>query len=107
MHMKKAINPKDWSPVELAELIDLYQYFLNQQLSGNKYQKAGPVRALMARLSRTRGSIEAKLMNISGVLAALGMGACIVRGYKPLSNYSVDMVEPVKLAFAKYIDKAA
>lgn len=107
MKMKPAINPKDWAPAELAELIGLYQFFLDCQLSETKYQKAAPVRALMARLGRTRGSIEAKLMNISGCLVTLGYGSLVVKGYKPLSNYSTDMLDPVKAAFNKYAQKAA
>ena len=107
--MKKIIptNARDWSLFEVLELINLYQSFLDNQLRGEKYQKAAAVRLYMASLNRTRGSIEAKLMNVSAVLAALGMPACIVKGYKPLPNFAVDMIDPVKSAFSKYLKKAA
>ena len=107
--MKKIIptNARDWSPIEVLEIISLYQSFLNYQLRGEKYQKASAVRVYMARLDRTRGSIEAKLMNVSAVLQALGMPACIVKGYKPLANFAVDMIDPVKKTFADYQKKAA
>jgi hypothetical protein len=107
MKMKKAINPKVWAPNETARLCGLYAYFLDCQLQGVKYQKAGPVRIAMADLGRTRGSIEAKLMNISACLVALGHPSLVVKGYKPLSNYSTDMLDIVKAGFAPYMKKAA
>ena len=107
--MKKIIPiaARDWTPAEVLEIINLYQSFLNYQLAGDKYQKSGAVRAYMASLNRTRGSIEGKLMNVSGVLVALGMHACIVKGYAATSHFASDMIDPVKKAFAIYQKKAA
>jgi len=107
MNHKKHIAARDWTLPEVVELIALYQYFLKQQTADIKYQKAAPVRHLMAKLNRTRGSVEGKLMNISGVLKALNMSHCIVKGYAPTSNYAVDMIDPVKAGFEKFIKEAA
>jgi len=107
MKMKAPLNPKVWAPAETAQLLGLYAYFLDFQQRGEKYQKASAVRALMAQLGRTRGSIEAKLMNVSGVLVTLGHPQLVVKGYKPLGNYSTDMIDIVKKGFAQYINKEA
>ncbi len=82
----KITNRKAWSDDENRAQVALYLVFYAKQKSGEKYQKASSVRALAEKLGRTKGSIEAKLMNVSGVMVDLERDW--VNGYKPLSNYN-------------------
>ena len=82
-------NRKAWTDEENMKVLALYFSFLDYQRNGEKYQKAAPVRAMAESLERSKGSIECKLMNISAIRAE--HNGEIVKGYKPLSNYNIDL----------------
>ena len=83
-----------WTPADNRAVIDLYNKFLGWQQSGTKYQKAKHVRALAEKQSRSHGSVEAKLMNVSAVRQNL-LKLEIVTGYKALNNYAHDLAEMI------------
>lgn len=71
-----------------------YLDMLEQELTGQPFVKAEINRRLVARIGRTRGSVERKFQNISAVLRD---ERCIyVDGYKPLSNYQRALADEVK-----------
>ena len=88
-----------WTDAETANLITLYLRMVELQKAGrlgrptkakpDNVSKAALVKAFMAETGRTKGSIEAKLMNISASMKALGRP--IVDGYKPLPNRAVGL----------------
>lgn len=90
-------NPRTpWTPAENAALIRLYFRMLDAATAGVKYNKAALIR--MARESgglgnRTRGSIEAKLMNASAAHADLNPGdeTMATHGYKAWGNYQATL----------------
>lgn len=77
-------NP--WTPDEITALLVAYGSLVDAQAEGTYLSKAGLVRALMAGPCNTRskGSVEAKLMNLSAACVLAGTG--YVRGYKPAPN---------------------
>lgn len=86
MKMKslKGTTRRPWDAGEINQLLELYDAMLALQASGEKWQKAPLVRLTADLLGRSKGSIEAKLMNASAVRAELGLD--VVKGYKPLAN---------------------
>ena len=107
MHMGKITSAKNWEALEVNQVIALYVFFLTNQLSGIKVVKSHHYKALAESLGRSKGSVESKLMNISGALAAHGRNDIIVRGYKPLSNYSIDMLDAVEILIINQFKKVA
>jgi len=87
-------NP--WSAAECKQCISLYALMLAAQRLDKKYVKAPMVRTLAAGIGRTKGSVEAKLMNISGVRHSIGLD--YVTGYKPLGNAQKLLADMVKEA---------
>lgn len=75
----------DWSVEELDAIVAEYFAMLAAQAAGERFVKAERARALDRRIGRGHKSIEFKHMNISAVLAELGMPN--IRGYRPMSNY--------------------
>lgn len=73
-----------WSEAEVSAMLDVYFEMLRLELSETPYSKAPMVRELMSQIDRSKGSIEAKMMNTSAVLQEAGKP--YVRGYKPLGN---------------------
>ena len=67
MKMKPVTTRKTWTPANNRAVVNLYNKFLSFQDKGEKYQKAGYVRALAEKQERTKGSVECKLMNISAI----------------------------------------
>jgi len=77
---------KDWSESEVRLIVADYFDMLEAELLGQTYQKTAHRKALMTHLSgRSKGSIEFKHQNVSGVMAELGLP--YIQGYKPLFNY--------------------
>ena len=75
-----------WSAEECALVVGDYFAMLEQELRGERYNKAEHNRNLQRLLhNRSQASIEFKHRNISAVLIHLGY-MCI-RGYKPAWNY--------------------
>lgn len=75
----------DWSDDELDAIVADYFAMLGEELAGRAYVKRHRAEALMQRIGRTHRSVEFKHMNISAVLAELGLPT--IRGYKPKANY--------------------
>lgn len=73
-----------WTRTNCRALITLYNRILKMEQEGKPYQKAPLVREIAAKQGRSTGSVEAKMMNISGVRAELGLP--IIKGWKPLAN---------------------
>lgn len=88
-----------WTEGHVAALLATYFVFLNCQRGGDPYQKAAVVRLLAAEQSRTKGSVECKMMNVSAVLH--DQGHDWVTGYKPLSNYNKALSDQVLDYIAK------
>ena len=75
----------DWGPDELDAIVADYFAMLAAQQTGETFVKAERARALDIQIGRGHKSIEFKHMNISAVLAELGLPN--IRGYRPMSNY--------------------
>ena len=77
-------NP--WTPDETSALLAAYGSLGDAQAAGLYLSKAALVRSLMAGpcIGRSKGSVEAKLMNLSAACVLAGTG--YVKGYKPAPN---------------------
>jgi hypothetical protein len=87
-----------WNDIENAAIIRLYFDMLGFAVAGHQYNKAGMIRSYQftdegkhpeALSNRSRGSIEAKLMNTSAAHRDLLPDATTMDGYgyRCLSNY--------------------
>jgi len=94
MHMKKITTRVPWTDEHVDQLLGRYFQFLAMQTSNQPYQKAAIVRELAAAQGRSKGSVEAKMMNVSAVLES--MGKEWVTGYKPLSNFNKALLDQVQ-----------
>jgi hypothetical protein len=74
-----------WTADELDAIVADYFIMLGDELAGNSYVKSDHNAALVARIGRTRGSVEFKYQNISAVLERMGLPW--VFGFKPARNY--------------------
>ncbi|MBB4796595.1 hypothetical protein HNP32_000309 [Brevundimonas bullata] len=74
----------DWQAAELDAIVATYFAMLAAELTGRPYVKAHHARGLMARTGRSHRSVEFKHMNLSSVLADLGLPT--IRGYKRKDN---------------------
>lgn len=86
--------PRNWSDPEIDAIVADYFDMLRQEQSGRRYNKTEHRRALMETVDRSKGSIERKHMNISAVLAVLGLP--YIDGYKPFSNFQQALFEAVE-----------
>lgn len=109
MSDQKKTRPAPWSPVENRAVCALYELiWLDCMEPGRGYTKAARIREAQAgELSqRSRGSIEAKLMNVTAALESLGAGfvefSLSENGYRPLPN----MQAALKAAVRDYFDPA-
>ena len=98
---RSALARTGWSPEETLSLCGLYAQMLGLQEQGllgpkksaGQVSKAQLVNGFAAERGRTKGSVEAKLMNISAARQDLGLP--LVIGYKPLANMGADVREAV------------
>ncbi|WP_313471921.1 DUF3883 domain-containing protein [Brevundimonas sp.] len=74
----------DWRADELDAIVAEYFAMLTAELAGRAFVKAHHARDLMARTGRSHRSVEFKHMNLSSVLADLGLPT--IRGYKRKDN---------------------
>ena len=74
----------DWQADELDAIVATYFAMLAAELAGRPYVKAHHARDLMARTGRSHRAVEFKHMNLSSVLAALGLPT--IRGYRRMDN---------------------
>lgn len=86
-----------WTKSENVALVAAYLKMLAMHNAGTKFNKAAIRRTLIgtdaapgALYCRTNGSIEMKLMNVSGCMKALGRNA--LPGYLPAMNYQADLM---------------
>jgi hypothetical protein len=94
-------NRTPWTPAENAALVSLYFHMLDCAMTGEAYNKAQLIRVAQgvdndytpALANRSRGSIEAKLMNASAAHADLDPGAETMasHGYKAWGNYQATL----------------
>ena len=84
-----------WSRAENVAVVILYMSMRASVDAGEKYSKAGMIRSAQADAlaNRSRGSIEAKLMNMTACLIDLGLAhrSLAEHGYKPAPNYQKDL----------------
>ncbi len=87
---------RDWTDLENAALCRAWCLMFMADLTGKAVNKSAVRRELIGTdsepgilHSRSHGSIEAKLMNISAAAVAIGIPA--LPGYKPASNYQASL----------------
>jgi 5-methylcytosine-specific restriction protein A len=82
---------EDWTPSEVETVLEAYFAMLEWQLTRKEFKKVEVIVDLQGRLpTRTRGSIERKLSNVSAVLEENGY--VWLKGYTPLANYQRSLV---------------
>jgi hypothetical protein len=87
---------EDWTEDEVRALVEDYFDMLAKESAGKAYSKKEHREHLLARLpGRSKGSVEFKHQNVSGVLNDLGF-PCI-EGYKPARNYQKGILPEVVL----------
>jgi 5-methylcytosine-specific restriction protein A len=86
-----------WTPAENSALVRCYLEMLALQNAGTPYSKTAKRNALIGTPDkpgplafRSHGSIECKLMNVSGCMKALGR--LTVKGYLPAMNYQSSLM---------------
>ena len=85
---------RNWTPAEQNTVIQVYYWMLRQQAEGRKFNKAAAGREVIPKLdNRSKGSYEAKLMNISAVMQAHGLP--MVKGYAPLGHSQKSLTDAV------------
>ena len=96
-----------WSTSETVGIVILYRRLSILQQAGKlgrgngKTSKAALVRAFTEETGRSRGSVEAKLMNVSAVVEDL-LPLCkveLVVGYRPLPNLAKELREVATQSF--------
>lgn len=88
-----------WSRADNRACIRLYNKLLKLELAGKPYKKAPYVRELAEKQGRSTGSLEAKLMNVSGVRDSLGLP--VIKGWKPLANAQKLLIEMITADYEK------
>lgn len=96
----------DWTKEEVILIVQDYFAMFKLELSGMPYNKAAHRRKLIPLLHNRDNSIEYKHMNISAVLAKMGLP--FIKGYKPYFRYQqlledevINYLEANKLFFEK------
>lgn len=94
-----AVKPGgDWTEDEIRALVEDYFAMLRMDRGGVPYSKAEHNRALQERLhGRSKGSIEYKYQNVSGVLYDEGFP--YIPGYKPARNYQRRILPDIVLEY--------
>lgn len=94
MSVKK--KDSDWSAPEIRAAVDAYLKMLALELSGQKFVKTAENLALReaALPTRTEGSVEFRMQNISAVL--MKMEREFIRGYKPARNVGSNVEEAIR-----------
>ena len=96
-----------WTPAENAALVRLYFAMLDHAIAGEQYNKAAMIRTAQLETPRTtgplanrsRGSIEAKLMNATAVHSHLGARRAETmhdHGYRALPNYQAALKDAMR-----------
>src|SRR5687767_1903309 len=74
----------DWTPEEVAIILDDYFQMLALEIKGQSFVKAQHIRTLQSIINRTEKSIEFKYRNISAVLRVFGIP--YIKGLKPADH---------------------
>jgi len=84
-----------WSVQEIGAAVDVYLKMLELELTGQKFNKAHENRELRASAlsSRTEGSVERRMQNISSVLMTMDRNP--IKGYMPAKNVGSKTMEPL------------
>jgi hypothetical protein len=100
-----------WTEPEIRAVVELYAMMRRHVNTGEPYNKARMIRNQQGPIGqlrdRSRGSIEAKLMNITGALDRLGRDDLSMseHGYRPLANMQKALFEAVQ-RWAASVDDA-
>lgn len=89
------MKTQKWTPEENEALVRAYITMHTLDAQGHAFSKAAIRRNLIAGplAGRSHGSVEFKLMNVSGCFRALGR--LPLRGYQPAMNYQRDLMAEV------------
>ena len=88
----------EWNEDEIIAAVKAYLWMLDQEQAGKDYVKAHVRRDLLAGplSSRTEGSVEMRMCNISTVLQS--MGRPFVDGYKPRAHVGQNVETVIRVA---------
>lgn len=92
--MSEDLTGKVWSDAHNDLIVADYFAMLTKQLNQQTFSKADHYRPLAELLGRSKKSVEFKYMNISAVLAELGLPA--IKGYAPLANFQNSLVAAIE-----------
>lgn len=86
----------DWSVSEIRAAVDAYLKMLALELNGKKFVKTEENLALRqtALPTRTKGSVEFRMQNISTVL--MNMDRDFIKGYKPARNVGSNVEQAIR-----------
>ncbi len=85
---------EDWTAEELDLIVEDYFDMLSREKAGIRFVKTEHSSALMARIDRSRQSIEFKHCNITAVLQEVGEVGIL--GYKPRVNYQRAILDAIE-----------
>ena len=93
-----------WSQQEIDASVDAYIEMLSKELAGEHYNKAAVNRDLREGVlaSRSRGSVEMRMANISAVLNDKSKE--YIQGYKPRKNVGSDVYRMIEAALSRHSD---
>jgi 5-methylcytosine-specific restriction protein A len=99
MSVKK--KDSDWSVSEIRAAVDAYLKMLALELSGQTFVKTAENLALRetALPTRTKGSVEFRMQNISTVL--MEMDREFIKGYKPARNVGSNVEQLIRAALTE------
>ncbi|CAI8970444.1 MULTISPECIES: HNH endonuclease [Pseudomonas] len=99
--MSEKIKDGDWSVSEIKAAVDAYLKMLALELSGQKFVKTKVNLALRetALPTRTKGSVEFRMQNISTVL--MKMDREFIKGYKPAKNVGSNVEQLIQAALTE------
>jgi len=91
-----------WSQLEINASVDAYIEMLSKEIAGQRYNKAAVNRDLRdgALASRSRGSVEMRMCNISTVLS--DHKKQYIDGYKPRANVGANVYPMIEEALSRH-----
>lgn len=91
----------DWSVPEIEAAVDAYLKMLELERIGQKFNKAHENRELRASAlsTRTKGSVEFRMQNISRVLMTMDRNP--IKGYKPAKNVGSNVEQLIRAALTE------
>ena len=99
--MSEKKKDSDWSVTEIKAAVDAYLKMLALELNGQKFVKTEVNLALRetALPTRTKGSVEFRMQNISTVL--MKMDREFIKGYKPAKNVGSNVEKLIREALTE------